>query len=207
MDAGVDVTAESWPGMVHGWQGLVTAGVPEAVAAFARARAPTSTASGCDQAPRMVRSSERRRSGSARMSSSDDLPAAHREGADRERHPVAGGHGPGDTVDERRLRQEPELGVDHRPAGHLGRTAHRTGGPTGTGTGTGRDGALVGAHNHVGVEDGEERLEVAVTRRSQEGVDHLALAAARRRRGWSARPECAGGPGWPAGGLPRGSAR
>ena len=39
MDAGVDVTAESWPGMVHGWQGLVTAGVPEAVAAFARARA------------------------------------------------------------------------------------------------------------------------------------------------------------------------
>ena len=37
--AGVDVTAESWPGMVHGWQGLVTAGVPEAAAAFARARA------------------------------------------------------------------------------------------------------------------------------------------------------------------------
>ncbi len=39
MRAGVAVTAESWPGMVHGWQGLVTAGVPEAVAAFARARA------------------------------------------------------------------------------------------------------------------------------------------------------------------------
>jgi acetyl esterase/lipase len=39
MDAGVAVTAESWPGMVHGWQGLVTAGVPEAVAAFTRARA------------------------------------------------------------------------------------------------------------------------------------------------------------------------
>lgn len=39
MDAGVAVTAESWPGMVHGWQGLVTAGVPEAAAAFARARA------------------------------------------------------------------------------------------------------------------------------------------------------------------------
>jgi epsilon-lactone hydrolase len=38
MDAGVAVTAESWPGMVHGWQGLVNAGVPEAVAAFARAR-------------------------------------------------------------------------------------------------------------------------------------------------------------------------
>lgn len=37
--AGVSVTAESWPGMVHGWQGLVTAGVPEATAAFARARA------------------------------------------------------------------------------------------------------------------------------------------------------------------------
>ncbi len=38
MAAGVAVTAESWPGMVHGWQGLVTAGVPEAAAAFARAR-------------------------------------------------------------------------------------------------------------------------------------------------------------------------
>jgi epsilon-lactone hydrolase len=37
--AGVAVTAESWPGMVHGWQGLVSVGVPEAVAAFARARA------------------------------------------------------------------------------------------------------------------------------------------------------------------------
>jgi epsilon-lactone hydrolase len=37
--AGVAVTAESWPGMVHGWQGLVTAGVPEAEAAFVRARA------------------------------------------------------------------------------------------------------------------------------------------------------------------------
>ena len=37
--AGVAVTAESWPGMVHGWQGLVSAGVPEAAAAFARARA------------------------------------------------------------------------------------------------------------------------------------------------------------------------
>jgi monoterpene epsilon-lactone hydrolase len=39
LDAGVAVTAESWPGMVHGWQGLVTAGVPEAAVAFARVRA------------------------------------------------------------------------------------------------------------------------------------------------------------------------
>jgi acetyl esterase/lipase len=39
LDDGVAVTAESWPGMVHGWQGLVSAGVPEAAAAFARARA------------------------------------------------------------------------------------------------------------------------------------------------------------------------
>ena len=37
--AGVDVTAESWPGTVHGWQGLVSAGVPEAEAWFIRARA------------------------------------------------------------------------------------------------------------------------------------------------------------------------
>jgi epsilon-lactone hydrolase len=36
--AGVEVTLEQWPGMVHGWQGLVSAGVPEALAWFARAR-------------------------------------------------------------------------------------------------------------------------------------------------------------------------
>ncbi len=36
--AGVAATLESWPGAVHGWHGLVTAGVPEAVAAFARVR-------------------------------------------------------------------------------------------------------------------------------------------------------------------------
>ena len=37
--AGVDVTLEVWPGLVHGWQGLVGAGVPEAEAWFERARA------------------------------------------------------------------------------------------------------------------------------------------------------------------------
>jgi epsilon-lactone hydrolase len=36
--AGVAVTLESWPGVVHGWQGLISVGVPEAVAAFARMR-------------------------------------------------------------------------------------------------------------------------------------------------------------------------
>ena len=36
--AGVEVTLERWPEMVHGWQGLVSAGVPEALAWFARAR-------------------------------------------------------------------------------------------------------------------------------------------------------------------------
>jgi acetyl esterase/lipase len=33
--AGVDVTMESWPGMIQGWHGLVNAGVPEATAAWA----------------------------------------------------------------------------------------------------------------------------------------------------------------------------
>ena len=32
--AGVKVTMESWPGMIQGWHGLVTAGVPEATAAW-----------------------------------------------------------------------------------------------------------------------------------------------------------------------------
>jgi acetyl esterase/lipase len=35
---GVKVTCESWLGVVHGWQGLVSVGVPEAVAAFSRTR-------------------------------------------------------------------------------------------------------------------------------------------------------------------------
>lgn len=32
--SGVAVTLESWPGMVHGWHGLINAGVPEAEAAW-----------------------------------------------------------------------------------------------------------------------------------------------------------------------------
>ena len=44
--SGVAVTLESWPGLVHGWQGLVSAGVPEALAWFARARAYLSGAAG-----------------------------------------------------------------------------------------------------------------------------------------------------------------
>ncbi len=32
--AGVEVTVESWPGMIQGWHGLVTAGVPEATRAW-----------------------------------------------------------------------------------------------------------------------------------------------------------------------------
>lgn len=36
--AGVTVTVESWPGMIQGWHGLVTAGVPEATAAWAAIR-------------------------------------------------------------------------------------------------------------------------------------------------------------------------
>ena len=39
MEAGVTGTFESWPQMVHGWQGLVGVGAPEAVAWFTRARA------------------------------------------------------------------------------------------------------------------------------------------------------------------------
>ncbi len=36
--AGVQVTMEGWPGMIHGWHGLVTANVPEAGAAWAAIR-------------------------------------------------------------------------------------------------------------------------------------------------------------------------
>ncbi len=36
--SGVEVTMESWPGMIQGWHGLVNAGVPEATAAWAKIR-------------------------------------------------------------------------------------------------------------------------------------------------------------------------
>ena len=38
LHAGVQVTLESWPGMIHGWHGLANAGVPEAGAAWAAIR-------------------------------------------------------------------------------------------------------------------------------------------------------------------------
>ena len=38
MRSGVHVTVEAWPGMVQGWHGLVTAGVPEAIEAWAAIR-------------------------------------------------------------------------------------------------------------------------------------------------------------------------
>ena len=34
LHAGVDVTMESWPGMIHGWHGLANVGVPEAASAW-----------------------------------------------------------------------------------------------------------------------------------------------------------------------------
>lgn len=37
--SGVEVTVESWPGMIHGWHGLLNAGVPEAEEAWARIKA------------------------------------------------------------------------------------------------------------------------------------------------------------------------
>jgi len=38
LHAGVEVTLESWPGLIHGWHGLANAGVPEAAAAWAAIR-------------------------------------------------------------------------------------------------------------------------------------------------------------------------
>jgi acetyl esterase/lipase len=37
--AGVELTLESWPGLIHGWHGLANAGVPEALSAWAAIRA------------------------------------------------------------------------------------------------------------------------------------------------------------------------
>ena len=69
----------------------------------------------------------------------------------------------------------------------------------------GRSGAAVGAQHDVGVEHGDEGVEVAVAGGGEERVDDRALAgrvgvAARRRR-----PGPGGGPGWRAGGWRRAS--
>ncbi|MEZ5569069.1 MAG: alpha/beta hydrolase [Halioglobus sp.] len=49
--AGVDVTLESWPGAIHGWHGLVNAGVPEAQAAWRAIRRYLDTLAETTHAP------------------------------------------------------------------------------------------------------------------------------------------------------------
>src|SRR5215216_8181996 len=54
----------------------------------------------------------------------DDLAVPHRDGADRERLPVAEGDGPGNAVDQRRPYVQPDLGVAERPARDRRGAAH-----------------------------------------------------------------------------------
>jgi monoterpene epsilon-lactone hydrolase len=54
--AGVQVTMESWPGMIQGWHGLVTAGIPEASAAWAAIRQYIEQLRGASEA---IRTSEK----------------------------------------------------------------------------------------------------------------------------------------------------
>ena len=66
----------------------------------------------------------------------------------------------------------PSCRVHHRPAGH----GHRTAYGSCRGGHAGREGSLVGPDDDVGVEHGEEGVEIAVARGGQEGVDHDPLA-------------------------------
>ena len=172
LTAGVAVTAESWPGMVHGWQGLVSAGVPEAVAAFARAaRLPRRPRGVTGQPPSTVRSRARRRSGSARMSRATIFPPRTVKAPTENATPSRVVTAPATPFTSAGWVEQAEVREDHGPARHGRRAAHRAGGAGGD-----RDGPLVGPDHDVGVEHGEQGLEVAVARGGQEGVDHFALA-------------------------------
>ena len=100
----------------------------------------------------------------------DDLPVHDREPHDRERLSVARDDGPGRPVhegwpfDQRRSRE------CHRPTGELGCAPNHD-----RQARTGR--AAVRTRDHVGVQDFEERVEVAATRGGEERVDHLSLTA------------------------------
>ena len=169
----------------------------------------TSTTSGCDQAPRMVRSSDAQAIGVGQDVERDDLPTAHGEGADRERHPVTGGHGPGDTVDERRLRQAGRAGRRPSPGGPprphrapdqmRSRRPRPAPAPAGTAPWSAR-------RTTSGSSTRQQGLEVAVAGRGQERVDDLPLRGG-RRRGRRRRPARAGVRGWPAAGRPPACAR
>ncbi len=93
--------------------------------------------------------------------------------------------------------------IDARTHGRLSRHLQRAvylGGHGGEGR------AAVGAQHDVGVEDGEQRVEVTVAGGSQERVDDLPLGVT-STSGVVGCPGRGGGPGWPAGGPPAGSGR
>src|SRR5215216_1475679 len=96
----------------------------------------------------------------------DDLAVPHRDGADRERLPVAEGDGPGNAVDQRRPYVQPDPGVagrlarDGRGAAYLPRAA---------------DGPEILPQDDIRVEHRYEPIEVALTCGRQKRVDDLTL--------------------------------
>src|SRR5215211_597286 len=95
----------------------------------------------------------------------DDLAIPHRDGADRERLPVAEGDGPGNAVDQRRPNVQPDLGVaerlarDRRRAAYLPQAARPE----------------ILPQDDIRIEHRHEPIEVAVTRSRQKRVDNLML--------------------------------
>ena len=126
----------------------------------------------------MVRSSERRRSGSARMSSATTFPPLTVKAPTENATPSRVVTAPATPLTSAGCVNRPNWAktIAWRATWAAPRTGPDVAGGAGGAGRTGRDRALVGSHHHVGVEDGEERLEVAVARRGQERVDHFALA-------------------------------
>src|SRR5215207_6190050 len=98
-----------------------------------------------------------------------DLSIPDREAPDRERLLVAGRDGPCGAVDERRSHEQAEPQEGERLLGHGARTANLPRCARANGT-------PVASHHDVRIKHLEQRLEVAVARGSEEGVDDFALS-------------------------------
>src|SRR5262245_44745091 len=94
-----------------------------------------------------------------------DLAVPDRDGADRDRLPVAEGHPSRDAVDECRPEVPSELSISEGLSGDRSRAAHLLP-PTGP---------EVGTYNDIRVEHCHEPIEVAVARRTEKRVDDLTL--------------------------------
>jgi hypothetical protein len=96
-----------------------------------------------------------------------DLPAADREGHDREQLRIEHADQPRHAVDERRASEQAEAREALRATSHLLRTAKLER--------CACDRTAVRAQHHLRVEDSDEPVEVTILRGCDKGVDHVSL--------------------------------